>query len=84
MRSRLTPGKISAACWPNIHISAGCAATLAILIEPDGSLHIAEEMASRRPVIFVSAHLGNWELSPAVALRLGIPLSVIYSRQQNR
>ena len=29
------------------------------------------------------AHLGNWEISAATARRLGVPLTVVYSRQAN-
>jgi Kdo2-lipid IVA lauroyltransferase/acyltransferase len=36
-----------------------------------------------RPFIFVTAHLGNWEISAATARRLGLPLTVVYSRQAN-
>jgi Kdo2-lipid IVA lauroyltransferase/acyltransferase len=36
-----------------------------------------------RPLIFVTAHLGNWEISAAAARRLGLPLTVVYSRQAN-
>lgn len=34
-----------------------------------------------RPALFVTAHLGNWNLTPVAAVRAGIPLSVIYRRQ---
>jgi KDO2-lipid IV(A) lauroyltransferase len=36
-----------------------------------------------RPFVFVTAHLGNWEISAATARRLGLPLTVVYSRQTN-
>ena len=36
-----------------------------------------------RPFIFVTAHLGNWEISAATARQLGLPLTVVYSRQAN-
>ena len=39
--------------------------------------------ASGRPFIFVTAHLGNWEISAATARSLGLPLTVVYSRQSN-
>jgi KDO2-lipid IV(A) lauroyltransferase len=32
-----------------------------------------------KPVVFVTGHLANWELTTLVAGRLGIPLSVVYS-----
>lgn len=36
-----------------------------------------------RPVIFFSGHLGNWELAPAAAVRLGYPVRVIYRPPSN-
>jgi KDO2-lipid IV(A) lauroyltransferase len=36
-----------------------------------------------RPGVFVSAHLGNWNLLPLVAARAGVPLAVVYRRQTN-
>lgn len=37
-----------------------------------------------KPIMFVTAHIGNWELCAGViARRLAAPLSVIYSAQQN-
>jgi KDO2-lipid IV(A) lauroyltransferase len=35
------------------------------------------------PSVFVSAHLANWELAAAPAKALGIPLSVVYTPEQN-
>jgi KDO2-lipid IV(A) lauroyltransferase len=35
------------------------------------------------PFVFVTAHLGNWEISAATARHLGLPLTVVYSRQAN-
>ena len=39
---------------------------------------------SDRPIIFFSGHLGNWELAPAAAVRLGFPVRVIYRPPSNR
>jgi KDO2-lipid IV(A) lauroyltransferase len=36
-----------------------------------------------RPAIFVTAHVGNWELATLVAGRHGVPLSVIYAPDSN-
>ena len=35
------------------------------------------------PSVFVTAHLGNWELAGAAAASTGVPLSAVYSRQAN-
>jgi KDO2-lipid IV(A) lauroyltransferase len=32
-----------------------------------------------KPVVFVTGHLANWELTALIASRFGVPLSVIYS-----
>lgn len=37
----------------------------------------------KRNGIFVAAHLGNWEVSVISALRLGTPLTVVYSQLKN-
>lgn len=36
-----------------------------------------------RPQVFVAAHLANWELAALVAKDQGIPLSVVYTPEQN-
>jgi KDO2-lipid IV(A) lauroyltransferase len=36
-----------------------------------------------RPAIFVTAHLGNWNLAPLAAVRSGIPTTVVYRAQTN-
>ncbi len=36
-----------------------------------------------RPALFVTAHLGNWNLTPVAAVRGGIPTSVIFRAQTN-
>jgi KDO2-lipid IV(A) lauroyltransferase len=38
---------------------------------------------NRLPLIFLTAHLGNWELAGAAAASTGIPLSGVYSKQAN-
>ncbi len=36
-----------------------------------------------RPVVFVTAHIGNWQLATAVAARLGKPVTAIYKPERN-
>jgi Kdo2-lipid IVA lauroyltransferase/acyltransferase len=38
---------------------------------------------SGRPGVFVSAHLGNWNLLPLLAARTSVPLAVVYRQQTN-
>lgn len=44
---------------------------------------VADYRAGKRCGIFVTAHVGNWELAGAAAGRHGIPISVIYAPSQN-
>ncbi len=49
-------------------------------------VHLADLSAVRRgekPAIFVTAHLANWNLATVAASRLNLPLSVVFSPQQN-
>jgi len=39
---------------------------------------VRRAVAQRRPVVFVFAHLGNWELLAVAAVRLGLKLNVVY------
>ncbi len=36
-----------------------------------------------KPAVFVTAHLGNWEISAAAIAHLGVPLTVVYTALQN-
>ena len=38
---------------------------------------------SGKPAVFVAAHLSNWELPPAAGVKLGLPVSVVYTPLQN-
>ncbi len=42
-----------------------------------------EAAASGKGVIFVTAHLGNWELSPSIVTHAGIPLASVGRPQEN-
>lgn len=44
----------------------------------------AMDRVAGRPIVFFSGHLGNWELAPAAAVQLGLPVSVIYRTPSNR
>lgn len=43
----------------------------------------ADYLAGRRQGIFVSAHVGNWEVGAAPAVHMGVPLSVVYAAIKN-
>ncbi len=40
-------------------------------------------LENRKPAIYVSAHIGNWELVGSTISNMGIPFSVLYSPQTN-
>lgn len=42
-----------------------------------------ELLRAGRPVVFVTPHLGNWEIATLVAARRGIPLAVVYTSDSN-
>jgi KDO2-lipid IV(A) lauroyltransferase len=50
-------------------------------------LVLCPEVAARckagLPSVFVTAHLGNWELAAAAAASTGVPLSAVYAKQAN-
>ncbi|NVN00915.1 MULTISPECIES: LpxL/LpxP family acyltransferase [Asaia] len=46
--------------------------------------HILEEMAAtKKPVIFFSGHIGNWEMLPPVVARHGLPFASFYRAAGN-
>ncbi len=36
-----------------------------------------------KPAVFITAHLGNWEIGAATIAHLGVPLTVVYTALQN-
>jgi KDO2-lipid IV(A) lauroyltransferase len=44
----------------------------------DGLAHYRAAQAKGRGVIFITGHVGNWELLPIVAHKSGIPTNVVY------
>jgi KDO2-lipid IV(A) lauroyltransferase len=61
------------------YVETGQAGRLDIVINSDSSVFRPDG----RPAVFVGAHLANWELAPVAAIRLGIPVSVLYTPLQN-
>ena len=45
--------------------------------------NVDDYRAGKRHGVFVSAHVGNWELCAAAAGRQGIPITVIYAPSRN-
>lgn len=73
--------------WDNLGRVAGEFPHLAWLVEHRvevvgaGNLHALRDDGA--PGLFISGHLGNWELGGAVASRLGLPLTLVYRAANN-
>ncbi len=52
-------------------------------VEVAGLEHLERLLAHRGAALFFSAHLGNWEVLPCWAARVGIPISVVYRAPNN-
>jgi KDO2-lipid IV(A) lauroyltransferase len=52
-------------------------------IDIRGSEHYEREIAAGRPVVFVSGHLGNWEVTAGAVAHRNTPLTVVYSPNRN-
>ncbi len=52
-------------------------------IEVVGGEHLAKLLANKQSAVFVSPHLGNWELAGCAMYQAGLELSVVYSPLQN-
>ena len=52
-------------------------------IDMKGSEHYEREIAAGRPVVFVSAHLGNWEITAGAVAHRDTPLTVVYTPHRN-
>ncbi len=48
-----------------------------------GEKHVTRALTRAKPIIFVTAHVGNWELGPAIAARFGVPIHLIYRPVNN-
>lgn len=75
--------------WDNLGRVAAEYPHLAALL-PDGGRaqvigadHVAAALAAGRPVIFFSAHFGNWEILGPAAAQLGMPTVQVYRAANN-
>ena len=53
-------------------------------VEVIGREHVDNGVARGKPIIFFTAHIGNWEVAPLVSLRCGVPLHVVYRSANNK
>ncbi len=65
------------------HLARICGPDAEARIEICSQIDLEPIRSGRRPAIFVSAHLANWEMAGAMASRAGLPLTAVYSPQQN-
>lgn len=49
-----------------------------------GREHFDNAVARGRPILFFTAHIGNWEVAPLVSRRCGLPLHVVYRSANNK
>lgn len=78
---------ILADCWENLGRTFAEYPHLPRLLDErvavEGLEHLGELRSSPGPALFFSAHLGNWELLPMMAARVGLPLAGIYRAANN-
>ena len=60
------------------HISTFCSDDRGTALKATGDLEYPFER--RGPAVYVSAHLGNWELMPILFQRVGMPLHIIHTQ----
>jgi KDO2-lipid IV(A) lauroyltransferase len=52
-------------------------------VEVHGWDHIVDAVGAKRSIVFVAAHLGNWELAPLSAGQYGLDVAFIYRAANN-
>lgn len=48
-----------------------------------GENHMRSALESGKPILFISGHLGNWEITPVLANMHGTPLHLLYRQANN-
>jgi Kdo2-lipid IVA lauroyltransferase/acyltransferase len=48
-----------------------------------GIEHLDAARATGKPIIFFTAHIGNWEIGPLITMRRGLPLQIVYRSANN-
>jgi KDO2-lipid IV(A) lauroyltransferase len=65
------------------HLARICGPDAEARIEIRSEIDLEPIRSGKQPAIFVAAHLANWEMAGAMASRAGLPLTCVYSPQQN-
>lgn len=76
--------RLARASWRQFGRVVGEYPHLARLAEEPGRVELVDRFglaraAAGRPALLVAAHLANWELPAAVAVRLGVPMTVVHA-----
>lgn len=53
-------------------------------VEVLGREYLDEGLRRGKPIIFFTAHIGNWEVAPLASMRCGVPLHVVYRSANNK
>lgn len=53
-------------------------------VDATGFEHLDAAAKSGKPIIFFTAHIGNWEIAPLLSMRRGLPLHVVYRSANNK
>jgi KDO2-lipid IV(A) lauroyltransferase len=61
----------------------GPAGVLDLFEGVDGWEHVERAMVERKGILFVTGHLGNWELAGSYVAARGVPLDAVVRRQTN-
>jgi Kdo2-lipid IVA lauroyltransferase/acyltransferase len=69
---------------PKIKVFDDDAASGPRRVDVVGIEHLDTARDSGKPIIFFTAHIGNWEIGPLVSSRRDMPLHVIYRSSNNR
>jgi len=89
-RSEAQIQQLARQSWGNLGAILADYPHLATIAEDPKRIEVIGEAAPREfmdrgePMIFVTPHLGNWELTAAVGSRRGLSMAVVYSPQQNQ
>ncbi len=65
------------------HLDVLCANKNQEYVEVVLNWDIEAYRSAGKPVVFVTAHMANWELTAAMAVAMGIPLTVVYTPPHN-
>jgi Kdo2-lipid IVA lauroyltransferase/acyltransferase len=69
--------------WAEMPHLAKICQPYSLSIDMEGCERYEREIAAGRPVVFVSGHLGNWEITAGAVAQRGTPLTAVYTPNRN-